>query len=87
MATVWIPSLMRDLTGGLEKVSVPGTTVGQVIAALDGAYPGIKARVCEGDRLAPTVAVAVDGSIARLGLLAPTGQQSEIQFLPAIAGG
>jgi len=87
MAVVWIPSLMRDLTGGQEQVSAPGKTVGQVIAALDEAYPGTKDRLCEGDRLGPALAVSVDGRIARLGLLAPVGEQSEVHFLPAIAGG
>jgi molybdopterin synthase sulfur carrier subunit len=87
MAVVWIPSLMRDLTGGQEQVRVPGKTVGQVLAALDEAYPGIKGRLCEGERFVPTVMVSVDGKIARLGLLEPVREQSEIRFLPAIAGG
>ena len=87
MAVVWIPSLMRDLTGGKERVSVPGETVGHVIAALDDAYPGIRDRLCKGDRLDPAVAVSVDGRIARLGLLEPVEERSEIHFLPAMAGG
>ena len=87
MATVWIPSLLRDLTGGREQVSVPGVTVGQVVAALDDAYPGIKARLCEGDRLVPTIVATVDGRSARLGLMAPVEERSEVHFLPAIAGG
>ena len=87
MATVWIPSLMRDLTGGQETVKVPGKTVGQVIAALDAAYPGIRDRLCEGDRIGPAVAVSVDGRIAQLGLFESVGEQSEIRFLPAVSGG
>jgi molybdopterin synthase sulfur carrier subunit len=84
---VWIPSLMHELTGGREQVSAPGETVSGVIAALDEAFPGIKGRLCEGERLDPALAVFVDGRIARLGLLAPVGNDSEIHFLPAIAGG
>ena len=87
MATVRIPSLLRDLTAGQETAEVPGRTVAQVISALDQAYPGIKARLCEGDRLGPTIAVSVDGRIAPLGLLAPVKEQSEILFLPAVGGG
>ena len=87
MAVVWIPSLMRDLTGGRTQVSAPGRTVGQVIAALDEVHPGIKDRLCEGNRLDPAVTVSVDGRIARLGLLEPVEAQSEILFLPAVAGG
>ena len=35
MAEVWIPSLLRDLTGGREKVAVAGTTVRQLIDGLE----------------------------------------------------
>ena len=87
MATVWVPSLMRDLTGGKESVSAPGETVGQVIAALDDAYPGIKGRLCQGDRLVPAIVAYVDGRIARLGLAEAVEAQSEIHFLPVVAGG
>jgi molybdopterin synthase sulfur carrier subunit len=87
MATVWVPSLIRDLTGGKESVSAPGKTVGQVIAAMDGAYPGIKGRLCQGDRLDPAIVAYVDGRIARLGLSEVVEAQSEIHFLPVVAGG
>ena len=87
MATVRIPSLLRDLTAGQETAEAPGRTVAQVISALDQAHPGIKARLCEGNRLAPTIAVSVDGRIAPLGLLAPVKEQSEILFLSAVGGG
>ena len=78
---------MRDLTGGEERVSVPGETVGQVIDALDVAYPGIKRRLCQGDRLDPAIAVFVDGRIARLGLSEGVAEGSEVRFLPAVGGG
>ena len=87
MSTVWIPSLMRDLTGGQARVSVPGKTVGDVIAALDAVCPGIKDRLCKGDRLDPAITVSVDGRVTQLGLLEPVGEQSEVIFLPAVAGG
>ena len=87
MAQVWIPPLMRDLTGGRGRVSVPGETVGEVVAALDASFPGIEARLCEGGRLKPGIAANVDGRAARMGLLAAVGEESEVQFLPAMAGG
>ena len=87
MATVWIPPLMRDLTTGQQRVSIPGGTVGEVIEALDAAYPGMKARLCEGEQLDPGIAVSVDGRVAPLGLLAPVDEQSEVHFLPAVSGG
>ncbi len=87
MAVVWIPSLLRDLTGGQETVTVAGSTVRQVIEALDRTYPGIKDRLCDANGLRSGIAVAVDTQIAGLGLRQPVGENSEVHFLPAISGG
>jgi len=87
MATVWIPSLLRDLTGGQAQVNTPGETVGQVIDALDRIYPGLKARLSDGQRLNPALMVSIDGRVATRGLSARVSEQSEIHFLPVVAGG
>ncbi len=87
MPTVWIPSLLRDLTGGRETVAVAGASVRQLIDALDRTYPGIKDRLCDADGLRPGIAVAVDTQVARLGLAQPVGEHSEVHFLPAVSGG
>ncbi len=87
MAVVWIPSLMRNLTGGREIVTVTGSTVGQVIDELEHLYPGFKSRLCDGENLRPGIAVAVDTQISRLGLLQPVSEISEVHFLPAVSGG
>jgi sulfur-carrier protein len=87
MATVWIPALLRDLTGGRETVTVAGNTVREVVEALERLYPGVRARLCDGDALRRGLAVAVDTQVARLGLNEPVGETSEVHFLPAISGG
>jgi molybdopterin synthase sulfur carrier subunit len=87
MAVVWIPALLRELTGGQESVTVPGETVRQVIENLERAYPGIEARLCEDGRLRPNVSVAVDGRVSRQGLRQRLAETSEVHFLPAISGG
>jgi len=87
MATVWIPALLRDLTGGQAQVEVAGQTVQQLVMALDARSPGIRARLCEGDTLLPGLAVKVDGRVGRLRLREPVGPQSEVHFLQAIEGG
>jgi len=87
MPVVWIPSLMRNLTGGKETVTVPGATIGQIIEELDRQFPGIKSRLCDAAGLRPGIAVAVDTQVARLGLLEPVSEKSEIHFLPAVSGG
>ncbi len=84
---VWIPALLRDLTGGQETVRVQGGTVRQLIDALDQRYPGIKERLCAGDDLRPGVAVAVGSQVSALGLLQPVPEGSEVHFLPALSGG
>ncbi|MEE8442801.1 MAG: MoaD/ThiS family protein [Dehalococcoidia bacterium] len=87
MATVYIPSLMRDVTSGQVKVQVPGLTVLQIIENLEQAYPGIKERLVENNRIRSSISVAVDGEITPLGMLEKVGENSEVQFVPAIAGG
>ena len=89
MPTVWIPSLMQKLTGGVEQVAVTGLTVRQIIDELEAAYPGFRARLVneEEDRLRPDIAVAVDGEISNEGMRRKVGESSEVHFLPAMSGG
>jgi molybdopterin converting factor small subunit len=87
MPVVWIPALLRDLTGGTEKLNVPGETVQQVIANLDERYPGIAARLSEEGRLRPSIAVVVDGVASHRGLRQRLTETSEVHFVPTISGG
>jgi len=87
MANVWIPSLLRDLTGGRDQVQVPGRTVREVIDRLDASFPGIRQKLCDENGLRPGIAVAVDAQIARLGLHQAVAENSEVHFLPAVSGG
>jgi sulfur-carrier protein len=87
MAIVWIPSLLRDLTGGEDSIELTAADVGGLVDALDLRFPGVKSRLCQGDQLRPGLAVAVDTKLARLGLSEPLSEESEVFFLPAIGGG
>jgi len=87
MTVVWIPSMMRDLTGGKERVHVPGATVGEVIDALEAAYPGAKERLVVQGRLASGIMATVDGKRALRGLEQQVGVESIVRFLPIMAGG
>ncbi|MEZ4614348.1 MAG: MoaD/ThiS family protein [Caldilineaceae bacterium] len=84
---VWIPSLHRDLTDGVETVTITGDTVGEVVTALDARYPGIADRLCEDGRLRPYIAVSVNGEISHRGLRERLTEGSEIHFIPALSGG
>jgi molybdopterin synthase sulfur carrier subunit len=87
MIKVFIPPLLRDITGGLDEVEMAAATVRQVVAELEGRYPGVRARLCAGDNLQPGLAVAVNGTVSSLGLLQRIPDGSEVHFLPAIGGG
>ncbi len=87
MPVVFIPALLRDLTGGVESLEVPGGTVREAIDQLEASYPGVKERLYDGDRLRPGIAVAVDGAISRKRLRHRLEAGSEVHFLPAISGG
>ncbi len=84
---VWIPAALRLLTQQRETVRAAGTTVRDVIDHLDDQFPGIKARLCEGDSLRRGMLVAIDAEVSRLGLDQTVGDDNEVHFLPAIGGG
>lgn len=87
MPIVYIPTPWRDLTGGLARVAVEGTTVREVVDALEHQFPGIKPRLCRGDSLAPGLQVAIGDAMTTRGLRARLQPDSEVHFLPAIGGG
>lgn len=87
MPMVWIPATLRALTLQQETVRVGGATVREVIDQLDAKFPGIKARLCDGDNLRPGIVVAIDSDVSRAGLGQEVNENSEVHFLPAIGGG
>ena len=87
MATVYVPTMLLPLTGGVKQVAVAAATVRQVVNGLEELYPGIKERLVADNQLRPDLSVAVDGEIARMGLLERVGENSEVHFVPAISGG
>ena len=87
VATVFIPTMLQPLTGGVKQTVCQGRNVRQIIEALEEQYPGIKARLIEDGEIRSNLAVAIDGDVARMGMLERVGEGSEIHFVPAIAGG
>jgi molybdopterin synthase sulfur carrier subunit len=87
MPRAFIPPALRSLTGGQADVVVDGATVRQVIDALDAQFPGVKARLCEGDRLRSGLIVTVGSAVATQGLRAPVAADDEVHFTPALGGG
>ncbi len=87
MPVVNIPAAMRGLTGGEVKVQTSGSTLAEVIESLESSFPGIGARLVEGERIRPGLAAFVDGVQASAGLKTRLSEASEVYFAPAIAGG
>ena len=89
MAEVWVPPKLQQLTGGKQQVQVEGTTVRRLINNLELQFPGIKEFLCdeEGEDLIAGLSVIVDGEVSVLGLLEKVQENSEVHFLPSIAGG
>lgn len=87
MATVYIPTMLQPLTGGVKQVECEGRNVRQIISVLNEKYPGITDRLVEDGQIRPNLAVAIDGDVARMGLLERVYETSEIHFVPAIGGG
>ena len=87
MATVYIPTMLLPVTGGVKQTQVAARNVRQLINGLEEQFPGIKERLMEDNEVRSNLAVSIDGEIARMGLIERIGENSEVHFVPAISGG
>jgi molybdopterin synthase sulfur carrier subunit len=87
MPTLFIPTPLRDLTQGKASVVVAGSTVREAIENLEAKYPGIKERLCEGEKIRPNISVMVDGQVSHLKMREKLTDDSEVHFVIAISGG
>ncbi|MDP9389413.1 MAG: MoaD/ThiS family protein [Actinomycetota bacterium] len=87
--TVRIPTQLRGLTGGVGDVSLEGSTVGEVLRALDAAHPGFEDRLFDDGRLRRFVNVFVADEDVRFlqGLDTPVAPGQTVSIVPAVAGG
>ena len=86
-STVFIPALMRKLSGGKDRTTATGATLRAIVDDLERQFPGFRDRVVEDNDLAGSVAVSVNGEIITGGLSESIPADSEIHFVPAIGGG
>lgn len=90
MATVYVPTPLRRMTGGQGKVSAHGRTVRELLDALDRQFPGMRQQVCEdGGEVRSFINVFVNGTEIRQlqGLNTPLQEADEVSIIPAMAGG
>ena len=87
---VRIPNPLRKLTNEEDKVSLEGSTLQEILDALETKYPGIKERLCEETgELRNFVNVYINGGDSRFldGLSSSINPGDEISIVPAVAGG
>ena len=88
--SIRIPTILRSYTGGAAEVTAAPGTLREVIAALDGSYPGIGGRILdESGRLRRFVNVYVGDEDVRFasGLETPVPSGTQVSVIPAVAGG
>ena len=87
---VRIPTPLRRVTNGQDKVNVEGATINEIVSSLESEFPGMKERLCdEQGELRNFVNVYVNGEDVRFlqGIETPTKEGDEISIVPAVAGG
>jgi molybdopterin synthase sulfur carrier subunit len=88
--TVLIPTPLRRFTGGEAKIVVAGSSVAEVLDALDAAHPGIGERLRDDSgHIRRFVNVFVNGQNVRDGQGVDTrlAAGDEVGIIPAMAGG
>ncbi len=78
---ITIAQSVRDLAGGLDRFEVDAPTVRALLAALDERHPGLA------EHVRATMAIAIDGELHPNAWNEPLTKDSEVVFVPMIAGG
>ena len=87
---VRIPTPLRRMTNGLDKVEMESSNLADLVEKLDTEYPGFKERlVDENGELRYFVNIYVNGEDVRFlrGLETSTDSGDEVSIVPAVAGG
>jgi molybdopterin synthase sulfur carrier subunit len=84
---IHIPSALRSYTNQRSEVEAEGSTLGEVLSALDTRYPGLRFRiVSEQDRIRPHMRIFVNDEQAQeLGVR--LGREDRIYIVCALSGG
>jgi molybdopterin synthase sulfur carrier subunit len=88
--TVLIPTPLQKLTNGNPEVKAEGANIGEIVAALETQFPGIKDRLCDDSgRLRRFVNVYLNNEDIRFMENEETAVKDgdELSIIPAIAGG
>ena len=87
---VRVPGPLRRLTAGESTVEVEGTTVAEVLGALEAQYPGFKERIYDPEgKLRQFVNIYKNDEDIRFGsgLETAVAPGDDLSIVPAVAGG
>ena len=87
---VLIPTPLQKSTNNEASAEFEATSINELIAAMNGRYPGIQERLCdESGTLRRFLNIYVNGEDIRFtdGLQTAVADGGEVQVLPAVAGG
>src|ERR1035438_10310519 len=90
MAKILIPTPLRQFTATRDSVTVPGATVGEVLATLTTEYPDLRKQIFTDEgKLRSFVNVYLnDEDIRYIGKdAAPASDADTLSLVPSIAGG
>lgn len=84
---VHIPSALRSYTAQQSEVSVEGSTLAEMLAALDRRFPGIRFRIItEQDSIRPHIRIFVN-DVQFQNLSAPLRKTDTVYIVCALSGG
>ena len=86
---VSIPTILRTFTNNERSVQATGANLAEIIADIDGQFPGIGNRLLEDGKLRRFVNVYINDEDVRFigSLEAPVVDGDTVTVLPAVAGG
>ena len=85
--TIHIPSALRSYTAQQSEVPVEGSTLAEVLAALDRQYSGIRFRIItEQDTIRPHIRIFVN-DVQLQDLSAPLRKADTVYIVCALSGG
>ena len=87
MPKLFLPYHLKKETNNEDYVEVEGSTLREVIENLEKMYPGTKDYLVEGNRIKPGLSAISGYAATRKGLLQELEEDTEVHFLPSIAGG
>ncbi|MEM6285477.1 MAG: ubiquitin-like small modifier protein 1 [Chloroflexota bacterium] len=89
MASIKIPTPLRQYTGGESKIEVEGATVGAALDSLVSKYPDLKQHIYEDEKLRSFVNVFLGEEDVRFldGVDTEIDPDDNLRIIPSIAGG